>query len=254
MSQRSRLIAHLAPHPFVIIGHRGAAGLAPENTLASFSRALDFATPMVELDVHRVPNGPQDKEDVLVVIHDDDVRRTTNGKGRVSDFDAAGLATLDAGNGERIPTLTDVIALIDQYNQTAVAQVGINIELKGQRTASAAAELLNAGMPFPTLVSSFDHDELRQFHHLAPTSPVAPLFDKWQNACFDIADELAAVAVNWSNRIVSSARVNAAKNRGLKVFVYTVNHSSRARELEAMGVDGIFTDRPDRMRAWLPQA
>lgn len=252
MTLQTLLDEHFAKFRFVVIGHRGAAGLAPENTLAGFKTALTYGVPMIELDVHRVRSNT--KADTLFVIHDDDVRRTTNGRGRVSRLLAEDLVKLDAGNGEPIPSLSAVIELIEQHNANSLHTTGLNIELKGPDTAALVAKCTNGIANLPILVSSFDHAELNLFHQLAPTTAVAPLFDRYTGKFFEIASGIHAQTVNWSRRIVSSRRVALAREKGLRVFVYTVNEVGEARDLQAMGVNGIFTDRPDRMLDWLPQA
>ena len=99
-----------------IIGHRGAAGTAPENTLLSITRALNFSVDWIEIDIRMVDN-------TIILLHDENLDRTTNGSGSVYDYGLAALRTLDAGNGEKIPLLTEVLNLID-------AKAGINIEIK----------------------------------------------------------------------------------------------------------------------------
>ena len=115
-------------HNMICIGHRGASGYAPENTLEAFELAISMHCPWVELDVYAV-------EDELLVIHDDTLERTTNGRGRVMQTPLAALRSLDAGKGQQIPTLSEVIELIDH-------RAGINIELKGEHTALPVNRLL----------------------------------------------------------------------------------------------------------------
>ena len=123
----------------LIIGHRGAAGLAPENTLPSFQRALALQCEAVELDVHRV-------EDTLVVIHDHKLDRTTNTKGRVSELSLEDLTAIDAGDGAPIPTLTQVLSLAREYAGDQY-QILVNIELKGAGTAELTASVIRAHWP-----------------------------------------------------------------------------------------------------------
>ena len=218
------------PRPFVVIGHRGAAGLEPENTRRSFARAIELDCDAVELDVHVV-------EDQLVVIHDHKLDRTTNGKGKVRFSKLADLRLLDAGAGERIPLLEEVIDL------TSPTETPVNIELKGKGTAKQVAAVLEESDRF--LVTSFNHDELRQFRALRTDIAVAPLFEWWRTDAIETARELDAVSINLGDRIASSKRVDKIRAAGFEVLVYTVNSARRARQLEKMGVSGIFTDRPD---------
>ena len=219
---------------FAIIGHRGAAGLAPENTLPSFRRAFELGVDAIELDVHVV-------EGVLVVIHDEELDRTTNGQGRVDATTLAELRALDAGAGEAIPTLAEVIAITPP-------EVGINVELKGESTASAAAAML-ADSHHDTLVSSFDHDELGAFAAHGLPVRLAPLFSRYDKTALDVAAALGAWSVNLGNRRVRRRDVTQVRDAGFHVYVYTVNDSERAAELRGWGVNGVFTDYPDRVRA-----
>ncbi|MEQ8486779.1 MAG: glycerophosphodiester phosphodiesterase family protein [Pseudomonadales bacterium] len=217
----------------LIIGHRGAAGLSPENTLPSFRRAWALGVNAVELDVHLV-------EDELVVIHDDTLERTTNGQGPVAGRSLAALRGLDAGGGWPIPLLREVVAALP-------AGAGLNVELKGAGTAAAAARYLSGLPGVDLLASSFDHDELVRFHDLAPNVPVAPLYDRWRDDVWETAAELGAWSVNLSRRAVTAERVQEAARRGLAVLVYTVNDLNEAGRLIGMGVRGVFTDYPDRI-------
>ena len=129
--------------------------------------------------------------------------------------------------------------------------IGLNIELKGDNTGLLTANYIKAIDAIPTIVSSFKLKELRAFRAADKTTPLAPLFHRWEDSCTKIAEELNAVAINCSVKIVNENRVKLIKERGLKVFVYTVNSPKKAEELFNMGVDGIFTDNPDKMKNWL---
>ncbi len=218
---------------FMIIGHRGAAGLEPENTLRSFARAIELGVDAIELDVYCVDGE-------LVVIHDDTLERTTDGHGDVmaSSFDV--LRRLDAGNGERIPTLAEVL-------QLAQSRVIVNIELKGANTAARVAACIAAHPRVDVLVSSFDHGELARFRAIAQHTRVAPLFHRTVTHMFDIAASLQAWSVNLSERLATAERLHAIAENGYRVLVYTVNDLTLGARLKADGADGIFTDFPDRM-------
>ena len=103
----------------------------------------------------------------------------------------------------------------------------------------------------PTIVSSFKLKELKAFRAADKHTPIAPLFHRWEDSCTEIGEELNAVAINCSVKIVNENRVKLIKEGGFKVFVYTVNSPNKAEELFNMGVDGIFTDHPDKMKHWL---
>jgi glycerophosphoryl diester phosphodiesterase len=218
---------------FLIIGHRGAAGLEPENTLRSFARAIALDVDAIELDVYRV-------EDALLVIHDDTLERTTNGRGKVMESSFAALRALDAGAGECIPTLDEVLDLV-------AGRVAVNIELKGEATAAPAAHVIGAYPSTEFLVSSFAHLELTQFRALDATTPVAPLFHRTSAKMFEIADALQAWSINLSAKIATVELLQEIGAAGFRSLVYTVNDYAQAEALQRAGAAGVFTDYPDRM-------
>ncbi len=225
------------PSPFdacpVVIGHRGAAGLSPENTLASFRLAAGLGVQAVELDVHRC-------QDELVVIHDPTLERTTNGHGAVAETTLPALRALDAGGGQRIPTLAEVFAALP-------AGVGINVELKGEGTAPLLARWLPADPERAVLVSSFDHQALRAFRDLRGDCPVAPVFHRWRGNAVAVARDLGAAYLNLGRKLVDAARMAEIREAGLRCLVYTVNDLREARKFVRLGVWGLFTDYPDRI-------
>jgi len=217
----------------VIIGHRGAAGLLPENTLPSFAKAVDLGVQAVELDVHRC-------EDQLVVIHDDTLERTTTGRGPVSGATLSVLRSLDAGGGAAIPTLAEVFDLLPP-------QIGINIELKGAGTAELLARWLPRGSARQVLLSSFEHSLLRTFRSLRDDYPLAPLFGRWQPDAVRIARAFGGGYINLGRKLVSAERMGDIAEAGLRALVYTVNDLEEARRFVRLGVWGVFTDYPDRI-------
>ena len=218
---------------FLIIGHRGAAGLAPENTMKAFRAAFACGVDAIELDVHEVDSR-------LAVIHDPTVDRTTNGRGRVSDYSVTDLRKLDAGDGEAIPLLEEVM-------QSLPAGVGINIELKGPGTERLAAatslDLVN------TLVSSHDLGRLRAFRRARPDVRCAPVFRVPYPNMTGTARAVDAWSINIRNDLATPRRIGRLIDAGFRVMVYTVNDSERAFELRQQGVSGVFSDFPDRVRS-----
>ena len=224
----------------LIIGHRGAAGLFPENTLAGFARAVDLGVDGVEFDVRMA-------ESEVVVIHDERVDRTTSGSGTVSELGFAELRRLDAGDGQPIPTLNEALEILP-------AGVMVNIELKGSGTARPVAAILGDRAVRPQakhlpslLVSSFDLDELRRFHDICPGVPCAPLASRFSSALEPTVRALDAWSVNLSRRAATEAHVRAVRSWGRRCLVYTVNDPETAQALSAIGVAGVFTDYPDRL-------
>lgn len=229
-------------HQPVLIGHRGARGLAPENTLLALDAGIAAGCPWLEFDVQLHPSGQ------LFLLHDLTLERTTNGQGLASDCDWQALRQLDAGRGQHLPTLDEALDLIDQ-------RAGVNIELKTwDGTAAAVAECLRArlaeGWPASGfMVSSFHLPELYEFKQLLPEVPIGVLLCGVPLDWAACATELQAHALNQSAEFVDARLVADAKARGLKVNVYTVNDAAGYQRLAAMGVDGVFTDVPDLLRA-----
>lgn len=231
------------PREFTIIGHRGAAGLAPENTLLSIDTAIRTGAPWVEIDV-------QHHDGELWVVHDLTLDRTTNGHGLLTAHSAAQLRTLDAGRGEPIPTLPEVLDLVEQ-------KVGINIELKSWNGCAAAVadclrDYLAEGWPANRLmVSSFHLPELWEFKQLLPQVPLAALYCGVPLDWAGVAVELGARCLNISGEFVDTKLIADVHQRDLRMNVYTVNDIDELQRLRAAGVDGVFTDYPDRMLAAL---
>ncbi len=215
-------------------------GYEPENTLASFKKALNLGVDMVELDVYVLKTGE------LVVIHDDRVDRTTNGQGYVADKTFAEIRSLDAGKGEKIPTLNEVFNLIDR-------KVPINIELKGAGTAGPVAKLIGEYISEhgwtndDFLVSSFNHRELKKFKDLKPTIRIGALITGIPIGYAEFAQKLGAYSLNPSLEFISQEYVDDAHKRGLKVLVYTVNEKDDIKKMMELGVDGLFSNYPDRI-------
>ena len=219
---------------FLLIGHRGAPGHAPENTLASFRAAVAHGVDGIELDVQLVDGQ-------LIVMHDQRLEKTTNGRGRVAETSFAALRQLDAGNGERVPTLDEVLALVPD-------RLLVNVELKTAGTAAVAARRLD-GEQRPLLVSSFDHAELGRFHALCPSVPCAPLARHWHPGLRRTVDAVRAAHLNLADRAATPARLEAARSWGVDCLIFTVNDARRAAQLRDWGAGGVFTDYPDRLAA-----
>ena len=226
------------PHLFCF-GHRGARGHEPENTLRSVRRALDLGAPGIEVDVYCVENR-------LVVIHDDTLERTTNGRGRVMQQSFAHLRSLDAGRGEKIPTLEEII-------HGVAHRALINVELKGPGTAAPVVALIGRYVreqgwrPDEFLVSSFDHAQLTAARALSADLPLGVLFEKLPARPFQLAEKLRARSVHPPWKAVTAPFVQAAHRRGLKVFAYTVNRPGDIARVRRLGVDGVFSDYPERV-------
>ncbi|ENC9554478.1 glycerophosphodiester phosphodiesterase [Aeromonas hydrophila] len=226
-----------------IIAHRGASGLAPENTLKAIRLALALGAGAIEIDV-QLADGE------LWVFHDRRLERCTDGDGVLTAQSRAYLASLDAGEGEGIPTLWQVMEAI-------AGQAELHIELKGAQTADEVARLTQRAeaelgfAPTQWVVSSFHHPELARFAALRPDIRLGALTSTIPLTLAKFAAELGAWSLNCDVDFVDQSLVQDAHDRGLKVLVYTVDEPADQAMLAAIGVDGIFTNRPDR---FLPPA
>src|SRR5581483_7355058 len=229
----------MSRHRLFCFGHRGARGHEPENTVRSVRKALALGADGIEIDVYFVDGE-------LIVIHDDTLDRTTNGKGRLNDKTFKYLRSLDAGKGGRIPTLREIFRAV---NRRAL----INIELKGPATAAPVATLIEEYIKRHDwkfrdfLVSSFDWPQLREIKSLCPRIRTGLLADRVPRDLLKTARAMKAWSIHPNARRVKKALVQKAHRHGLKVFAYTVNHSKRIAAMKKMGIDGVFTDFPERI-------
>lgn len=223
---------------FTVLAHRGARGHAPENTLAAFDKALELGAKWIELDV-------QWHDGQLWVFHDQRLERCTNGTGWLVDHKAKALRALDAGSGQRIPFLREVLHRLG-------GRVAINVELKtGDGTAAAVATELRAAFasgwkPEQFLVSSFHLPELRDFKRRIPEVPLGVLLCGVPLDLAAAATQLGAEVVSLDRDFADPALVKDAQARGMKVFVFTVNEREDIARFRAAGIDGVFTDFPER--------
>ena len=222
------------------IGHRGAMGYEPENTLLSFKKAIDFGADAIELDVYVCKTGQ------LVVIHDDKVDRTTSGKGYVIEKSFDELKILDAGKRQKIPKLEEVLDLVAN-------KIIVNIELKGADTAKPVAEVIKKYLQEKNwnaenfIVSSFNHIELKEFKKIMPNIKIGALIVGIPENYSEFAEKLGTYCVNLSIEFINQEFVDDAHKRNLKVFVYTVNDLDDINKMKLLGVDGIFSNFPDRI-------
>lgn len=223
---------------FTVFAHRGASGHEPENTLRSFRRALELGAKWIELDVRVV-------EGVPLVFHDRTLNRCAGKSGVFERQRLDFLRSLDVGQGEKIPTLAEVVEL-------ARDRARLQVELKGPNCAPAAAQLLGRAIsagasPDSFLVSSFDSEQTALFRRLLPQVPVGCLAYGYPRRPVELASSLGAVSFHLNLDAVTPARVAELQSVGLKVFSYTVNTESDLKFATEAGVDGVFTDFLDRM-------
>ena len=225
----------------LIIGHRGAMGYETENTLASIEKALELGVDMIEVDVFQIQSGE------IAVFHDERVDRLTNGGGRIEEYNYFDMKRLTLDGGHKIPILQDILKLVDH-------RVPLNIELKGKGTADNIHKIASfysekqGWKPHQFLVSSFDWDELREYRKLDPTGRIAVLTEGDPLEALEVAAELKAEAINPQHTQLNAENVGKIHEAGYKVYTWTVNDPAEFQRLVSIGVDGVFSDFPDRMR------
>lgn len=228
------------------IGHRGAKGYASENTLFSFEKAIEMGVDGIELDVHLSLDGQ------IIVIHDDTIDRTTNGKGFVNTLSLQELKTFRINEKQaseleqQIPTLNEVFDLV---NQTCF----INIELKGKGTASAVVALIEKYIWEKNwkyanfLVSSFDWNAVQEVRFLNENIPIGILTETNLDLAFSFAKFMKAEAIHPEFHLLTQNNTAQIQAKGIQVFPWTVNEYEAIQKIKTYNVNGIITDFPDRI-------
>ena len=230
--------------PFIICAHRGASGYAPENTLAAFRLAMEMGAQMIETDAQ------QTDDDRLVLLHDDDLDRTTTGTGFLWQKKLAELKTYDAGlwfdkkfAGERLPTLEEAMALVR-------GKVKLNIEVKLHGHERNVAQLVvdtirREHFEKECIVTSFGQTVADEIKALAPELQVGYIFGKREYSDRVFSAPVDILSAN--SRLVDKEFMQKARAAGKQVHAWTVNDKDRMHELMALGVDAIITNYPDRL-------
>jgi glycerophosphoryl diester phosphodiesterase len=217
------------------IGHRGAAGHAPENTLAAIRKGIDLGVDLVEIDVRHTADG------VLVALHDETLNRTTNGKGRVDRLSLSAVKMFNAGDGEHIPTVGEVL-------EVARGRVGLMLELKvigvAQKTVAAVQE---AEFKEPIIYASFLHDELMDVRSVEAEASLMVLFGRLPRAPVACAMEYRPSHVGLRHDTATHRLVDAFHRENLLVFVYTADSLGDIQRALSLGVDGVISNFPERI-------
>lgn len=216
----------------LIYAHRGASGAYPENTLLAFAQALRLNVAGIELDLHGCAEG------IPVVIHDADLSRTTNGQGSVSDTPLASLRLLDAGRGERIPTLAEVLDLVGDA-------VHLDLEVKATGIEQAVLDLLAAYPGARWAISSFEWHILRALRGRSPHAELWPLAEEWSVDLLAVARELGSPVVAVGDEIYDATTAQEIANAGLEAMIWTVNDSATALRVRDLGAYALCSDVPD---------
>ena len=242
MSARAVVSSYIRPRRLLILAHRGASADAPESTRAAILAAGRAGASMVELDVQVTQDGR------LVVFHDEDVRRTTDGAGRVRGLPYARLRRLDAGSWFHPRFAGERILLVSQVFRLVPKTMRINLELKRTRARGLLIRqlrrILRRHGPRRLLVSSFDAGLLRRV--AVPRLPLALICRRGPDRSLRQAIRLGCAAWHPFHALVTPRRVAHAHAAGLAVHAWTVDRLAVARRMRRCGVDGIFTNDPAR--------
>lgn len=223
------------------IGHRGTRGHVAENTLESIKKALELGADGVEIDIYKCKSGE------LVVIHDETLDRTTNGHGNVEDFTLEELKSFTVEGEFKIPTLIEVLDLLD-------AQSVLNIELKGRNTAERTNKIVqdyieNKGWKNNQfVVSSFEWDELRDFYKLNKEIPIGILTEDNPLDAIEIAKELNAFSIHPYHIYLNLEMVNTIHKEGFEIYTWTVNENENIQKMIDLNIDAIITDYPEKIK------
>ena len=224
----------------LVFGHRGAKGHIAENTLSSIQKAIELGVDGIEVDVFRCGSGE------LVVFHDRSVEKLTNGIGFIEQMSLNSIKKLNVLDQGKIPTLNEVLDLID-------GQVILNIELKGSNTSFLTHQLLNSYFkssnwkPEKIIISSFDWDELRAFYQLNKEIKIAILTEDDPVDAIPIAKELNAFSINPNHILLTKLNAAKIKSENISIYPWTVNEILDINKMKKIGIDGIITDYPERV-------
>ena len=224
----------------LVFGHRGAKGHAAENTLSSIQKAIELGVDGIEVDVFRCGSGE------LVVFHDRSVEKLTNGIGFIEQMSLNSIKKLNVLDQGKIPTLNEVLDLID-------GQVILNIELKGSNTSFLTHQLLNSYFkssnwkPEKIIISSIDWDELRAFYQLNKEIKIAILTEDDPVDAIPIAKELNAFSINPNHILLTKLNAAKIKSENISIYPWTVNEILDINKMKKIGVDGIITDYPEKV-------
>ncbi|MFI1471895.1 glycerophosphodiester phosphodiesterase [Streptomyces wuyuanensis] len=219
---------------FLTIGHRGVMGVEPENTLRSFVRAERAGMDAIELDLHLSKDG------ALVVMHDADVDRTTDGTGPIAEKTLAELRELDAGQGERIPVFEEVLDAVS---------APLQVEIKDAAAARVLADVMvKRDLVERIEVTSFQDDAVREITALVPGVRTGLIASRWGSDIVERAQAVGAPTLALNIRRLTLETVERAHDVGLRVIGWVVNTQDHLRLVRALELDGATTDFPEIRR------
>jgi glycerophosphoryl diester phosphodiesterase len=222
-----------------VIAHRGGASYAPENTLAAFRNSIDHGVDWLEFDVQMTQDG------ALVVIHDETVDRTTDGTGPVRELTLEQIRTLDAGNGEKVPTFEEVLGLAKTHTvkilpETKSAHLYPGIEGK------LLQALEQAGYLDQTVIQSFEPDSLEKLHRLNPQAKLCALYGLWQFSLSSPPAEAQVVCPMAEMLLLDPCMIRQAHQQGRQVFIWfgVLENPLGVNAMRFFGADGVIVNDP----------
>ncbi|RPE38069.1 glycerophosphoryl diester phosphodiesterase [Streptomyces sp. Ag109_O5-1] len=219
---------------FLTIGHRGVMGVEPENTLRSFVAAQQAGLDLIELDLHLSKDG------ALVVMHDAEVDRTTDGTGPITEKTLEELRTLDAGRGERVPVFEEVLDAV---------KTPLQAEIKDVAAARALAEVMQRrDLVSRVEVSSFHDEAVAEIARLVPGVRTALIASRYGPDVVERAQEAGAATLCLNIRRLTLEVVEQARKADLRVIAWVVNTQDQLRLVRALQLDGATTDYPEIKR------
>jgi glycerophosphoryl diester phosphodiesterase len=234
----------------IIIGHRGANSVAPENTLKSFQKAIDLGADYIEFDIHKSKDGE------IVVMHDPNTFAITGHRGSIKRMTLEELKGLNCGEGEQIPTLRETI-------EVAKDKIGLQMEIKAKGLAGQLVSILREeDLINSSIVSSFLHEELLKIKKIEPKLKIAtlePIITGWSNdwsylgGVINNAIRHKSYAIHPIYHLVNRKFIDFAHDNDLKVNIWTVNSMAAIKKFIRMDVDGIITDDISKAKEALKQ-
>lgn len=215
----------------LVYAHRGSSGTDPENTLRAFERAIEVGADGAEFDLHATADG------VPVVIHDRSLARTTNGRGLVSEMTLEQVRAFDAGGGQPVPTMVEVLDLV-------AGRLRLDIEIKQQGISHLVLDTLARYPQAEWVIGSFDWSILREVRDLAPEAELWPIVDVATDEVFHNAASLGAAAVSLRGDAVTAQVTERFFAADLDLVVWTVNRVEEARLARCLGTTVLLTDVP----------
>jgi len=222
-----------------VVGHRGAAGVLPENTLKGFRHAIELGVQYVECDVHLT------RDERLVVMHDTTVDRTTNGSGAIRSLDFAAIRALDAGDGEQVPTLDEVLAMVQ-------GKVKLLCELKGEGVENAAVDaVVKRGMAADVVFTSFHLDRIARVKERGSCLKIGAIFSKPTDDDIARSLDIGVVGVGIQYKSLCLRMVEQVLGAGVDLRAWNPDTLREQRAMMALGVSGVSTNRPDILMTYL---